>query len=59
MYICREMTGLSLTNIGEIFGGRDHTTVIHAYQKISTEMTEKREVYNYVNELTNKLKQKK
>lgn len=59
MYICREMTGLSLTNIGEIFGGRDHTTVIHAYQKISMEMTEKREVYNYVSELTNKLKKKK
>jgi chromosomal replication initiator protein len=57
MYICREMTGLSLTAIGEIFGGRDHTTVIHAYQKISSEMSEKREVYNYVNELTSKLKQ--
>jgi chromosomal replication initiator protein len=57
MYICREMTGLSLTSIGEIFGGRDHTTVIHAYQKISSEMSEKREVYNYVNELTSKLKQ--
>lgn len=58
MYICREMTGLSLTAIGEIFGGRDHTTVIHAYQKISSEMSEKREVYNYVNELTSKLKQR-
>lgn len=58
MYICREMTGLSLTSIGEIFGGRDHTTVIHAYQKISSEMSEKREVYNYVNELTSKLKQR-
>jgi chromosomal replication initiator protein len=57
MYIARELTGLSLTSIGEIFGGRDHTTVIHAYQKISQEMAEKREVFNYVNELTSKLKQ--
>lgn len=56
MYICREMTGLSLTNIGEIFGGRDHTTVIHACQKISSEMSEKREIYNYVNEITTDLK---
>lgn len=56
MYLCREMTPLSLTAIGEIFGGRDHTTVIHAYKKISREMTQKREVYNYVNTLTTELK---
>ena len=58
MYVCREMTGLSLTAIGSIFGGRDHTTVIHAYQKIANEMTQKMEVYQYVNDLTNQLKQK-
>lgn len=56
MYLCREMTPLSLTAIGEIFGGRDHTTVIHAYKKINREMTQKREVYNYVNTLTTELK---
>lgn len=57
MYLCREMTGLSLSSIGEIFGGRDHTTVIHAYQKISNEMAEKREIYNYVTTLSAQLKQ--
>lgn len=58
MYICREMTGLSLSSIGEVFGGKDHTTVIHACKKVSSEMAEKREVYNYVTELTSKLKKK-
>ena len=38
MYLCREMTDLSLPKIGELFGGRDHTTVIHACEKISEEM---------------------
>lgn len=57
MYLCREMTGLSLSSIGEIFGGRDHTTVIHAYQKISNEMAQKREIYNNVTDLSTQLKQ--
>ena len=35
MYLCREMTDLSLPKIGELFGGRDHTTVIHAYEKVN------------------------
>ena len=56
MYLCREMTSMSLTAIGEVFGGRDHTTVIHAYKKITREITQKREVYNYVNTLTTELK---
>lgn len=56
MYLCREMTTLSLTNIGETFGGRDHSTVMHACQKISSEMAEKREVYTYVTELSRTLK---
>lgn len=56
MYICREMTGLPLANIGEAFGGRDHTTVIHACQKISDEMTEKRDVYDQVTEITSRLR---
>lgn len=35
MYLCRELADLSYPRIGELFGGRDHTTVIHAYEKIS------------------------
>ena len=38
MYLCREMTDLSLPKIGEAFGGRDHTTVIHACDKINNEI---------------------
>lgn len=58
MYMAREMTSLSLVDIGEIFGGRDHSTVMHACRKISSEMSEKREVYNYVTELTVLIKRK-
>ena len=57
MYLAREMTSMSLFDIGQVFGGRDHTTVLHAYQRISDEMQEKREIYNYVMELTVRLKQ--
>lgn len=38
MYLCREMTDLSLPKIGECFGGRDHSTVLHAYEKISSDI---------------------
>ena len=38
MYLCRELTDSSLPKIGESFGGRDHTTVLHAYEKISNEI---------------------
>ena len=38
MYLCRELTDSSLPKIGECFGGRDHTTVLHAYEKISSEL---------------------
>ena len=38
MYLCRELTDYSLPKIGESFGGRDHTTVLHAYDKISNEI---------------------
>jgi chromosomal replication initiator protein len=56
MYLIRELTTLSLPNIGKAFGGRDHTTVIHANKKIAGLMQEKQQVYNQVNELTNRVK---
>ena len=57
MYLCRELTELSLPKIGETFGGRDHTTVMHADRKIRTLMAERRSIYNQVNELTTRIKQ--
>jgi chromosomal replication initiator protein len=57
MYLCRELTELSLPKIGLEFGGRDHTTVMHADRKIRQQMAEKRSVYNQVTELTNRIKQ--
>jgi chromosomal replication initiator protein len=57
MYLCREMTELSLPKIGQHFGGRDHTTVMHAERKIRTLMAERRSVFNQVTELTNRIKQ--
>jgi chromosomal replication initiator protein len=57
MYLCRELTDLSLPKIGQQFGGRDHTTVIHADRKIRTLMAERRSTYNQVTELTNRIKQ--
>ena len=57
MYLTREMTSMSLVDIGQVFGGRDHTTVMHAYTRISDEMQEKQEIYNYVMDLTVRLKQ--
>nr|PZN40340.1 MAG: chromosomal replication initiator protein DnaA [Actinomycetota bacterium] len=57
MYLCRELTDLSLPKIGQQFGGRDHTTVIHADRKIRRLMAERRSVYIQVTELTNRIKQ--
>ena len=57
MYLCRELTDLSLPKIGQQFGGRDHTTVMHADRKIRTLMAERRSIYNQVTELTNRIKQ--
>lgn len=56
MYLCRELTELSLPKIGQAFGGRDHTTVMHAYRKIAAQMAEKRTTFNQVTELTNRIK---
>jgi chromosomal replication initiator protein len=57
MYLCRELTDLSLPKIGQEFGGRDHTTVMHAERKIRTLMAERRSVFNQVTELTNRIRQ--
>ncbi|HJA39161.1 MAG TPA: chromosomal replication initiator protein DnaA [Candidatus Brevibacterium intestinigallinarum] len=57
MYLCRELTDLSLPKIGQEFGGRDHTTVMHANKKIKTQMAERRTLYTQVTELTNRIKQ--
>ena len=57
MYLCRELTDMSLPKIGQQFGGRDHTTVMHANRKIRELMAERRSIYNQVTELTNRIKQ--
>ncbi|GAA2618010.1 chromosomal replication initiator protein DnaA [Actinomadura fulvescens] len=56
MYLCRELTELSLPKIGQQFGGRDHTTVMHAERKIRSLMAERRAIYNQVTELTGRIK---
>jgi chromosomal replication initiator protein len=58
MYLCRELTDMSLPRIGQTFGGRDHTTVMHAEKKIRKEMAERRRVYDQVQELTSRIKQR-
>ncbi|MEN6414011.1 MAG: chromosomal replication initiator protein DnaA [Veillonellales bacterium] len=55
MYLCRELTDTSLPRIGEMFGGRDHTTVIHAHDKISRERKEDNKLNNTINELIKKI----
>ena len=56
MYLCRELTDLSLPKIGQQFGGRDHTTVMHADKKIRQLMAERRAIYNQVTDLTARIK---
>lgn len=58
MYLARELTDMSLPKLGEAFGGRDHTTVLHATTKIEKLIREQRDVYNQIQELTNSIKQK-
>jgi chromosomal replication initiator protein len=56
MYLCRELTELSLPKIGVYFGGRDHTTVMHAERKIRTLMAQRPAIYNQVTDLTARVK---
>jgi chromosomal replication initiator protein len=56
MYLCRELTDLSLPKIGAQFGNRDHTTVMYAERKINQLLAERRSVFNQVSELTNRVK---
>lgn len=55
MYLCRELTDWSLPKIGEIFGGRDHTTVIHAYEKVNRERQEDNRIAALITELSSKI----
>ena len=57
MYLLRELTDMSLPKIGQELGGRDHTTVMHADRKIRTLMAERRQIFDQVTELTNRIKQ--
>ena len=59
MYLLRELTDMSLPKIGQELGGRDHTTVMHADRKIRTLMAERRQIFNQVTELTNRIKQQR
>jgi chromosomal replication initiator protein len=56
MYLFRELTDLSFPNIAKMFGGRDHTTVIHAVERIKVQMKERRQVFQQVTELIQQLK---
>jgi chromosomal replication initiator protein len=57
MYLCRELTDSSLPVISNTMGGRHHSTAIHSVDKIKSQMQEKREIYNIVQSLTNRIKQ--
>jgi chromosomal replication initiator protein len=56
MYLCRELTDSSLPRIGECFGGRDHTTVLYAVNKIAQRLREDRQAFNLVQDLTVRVK---
>ena len=56
MYLCRELTELTLPAIGKMFGGRDHTPVMHAAKKIRAEIAERRQTYEHVQELTARIR---
>jgi chromosomal replication initiator protein len=56
MYLTRELTGLSLPKIGEAFGGRDHSTVIHAYEKIASELSDSITLQETINTISSNIK---
>ena len=56
MYLSRKLTDMSLPKIGEEFGGRDHTTVIHAHEKISKLIVEDEQLQQHVKEIKEQLK---
>ena len=58
MYLCRKLTDMSLPKIGEEFGGRDHTTVIHAYEKISEGVKNDEALQDTINDITKKISRK-
>ena len=57
MYLCRQLTDLSLPRIGEHFGGKDHTTVMYAVRKVEEQIAQRRQMYNQVNEIHARLRQ--
>lgn len=57
MYLCRQLTDLSLPKIGESFGGKDHTTVMYAVKKVEDQIAQRRQMYNQVNEIHTRIKQ--
>ncbi|WP_291382712.1 chromosomal replication initiator protein DnaA [Demequina sp.] len=57
MYLCRQLTELSLPKIGEHFGGKDHTTVMYAVKKVEDQIAQRRQMYNQVNEIHARIKQ--
>jgi chromosomal replication initiator protein len=58
MYLMRDLTDLSLPKVGDVFGGRDHTTVLHACQKIVGQLSEKRQVYHQIQDLTTRIRKR-
>ena len=56
MYVFRDLTDLSYPSIARLFGGRDHTTVIHAVEKIQRQMGERKQIYEQVTDLLQRLK---
>ncbi len=56
MYVFRELTDASYPKIAEEFGGRDHTTVMHAVEKIKGQMAERHTIFEQVNELIGRIK---
>ena len=58
MYLCRELTPLSLPKIGVTFGGKDHTTVMYAQRKILKEIKDDRRTYDQIQELTARIKER-